>query len=245
MAGAHKTKKVHKVKHQRYHQNFSVCNFRNLEINFLHLSIQIYARKVTQAGRSIFTMKKFFFIFLIIPFFSIGQELSYLSYDINAVEQSVQLIWVVSAGNSCQNVELQHSTDGINFVTFFTYAGVCGDPNLTLSYDHTHQTPVVNQTNYYRLKINQDLTEIKSVFISRADEILVIPHPVKETSEIIFSQNNGIVEITVYNLSGGIMWRESYANAPFYVNANNFKSGFYILEVKQEARIIRQKILVL
>lgn len=54
------------------------------------------------------------------------------------VGTKVRVCWEVAAGNECQNVELQHSLDGENFETFYTYSGICGDPNITLGYDYVH-----------------------------------------------------------------------------------------------------------
>ena len=201
--------------------------------------------KATTLIQSLNSVKNILFISLLIPFFSFGQELSFLSYNLNPIQQSVQLVWQVSAGNSCQNVELQHSLNGKDFETFFTYVGVCGNPNAITSYDHTHQNPTTNKINYYRLKVNQDLTDVKTVFITGADEIIVLPHPVKETSQIIFNGSGNAAQVTVYNLNGGIIWQEHFDQEPVLINATEFNSGFYILQVNDNGQILTRKILVL
>ncbi|MBE0637216.1 MAG: hypothetical protein IH598_01695 [Bacteroidales bacterium] len=102
---------------------------------------------------------RLFFILLVFLFFGAmnlrGQQahpiLSY--FTAVRVNNTVQINWAISGGNTCNGILIQRSTDGIFFEVIGEIGGVCGSPDVDVPYVFTDENPESNQTNYYRLEL--------------------------------------------------------------------------------------------
>lgn len=146
---------------------------------------------------------RFFLTYLsFFPLLVFSQGLSFLDVSLEKVGTNVRVHWIVAAGNQCQDVEIQHSLDGKNFETVYTYAGICGDPNLTLGYDFTHQATVLNRANYYRIKVNQDRTPVLRTFINGHETLNVLTDFNTGNSWISFQNKGGIATLRLFDSAG-------------------------------------------
>lgn len=77
------------------------------------------------------------------------------NFSAQQISNSVNISWTVKAGFSCTDVNVEHSTDSINFISIYTYPGVCGATSEDQDYDFVQQNPDKNTNNYtisyYRL----------------------------------------------------------------------------------------------
>ena len=65
----------------------------------------------------------------------------------------VQLDWTMSAGNTCEGIDIYRSLDGSNFETVGTIPGICGDINSPVPFSWTDHSAPELTTVYYRLRL--------------------------------------------------------------------------------------------
>ena len=65
----------------------------------------------------------------------------------------VQLDWTMTAGNTCEGIDIYRSLDGSNFETVGTIPGICGDINSPVPFSWTDQSAPELTTVYYRLRL--------------------------------------------------------------------------------------------
>ena len=96
-------------------------------------------------------MKFFLFFFLLLGIQPAWSQINVESFTATQTGIEVKLDWVIGPGNTCADLEIQHSTDSVTFTTVFVYPGICGDATFSQSYSWTHAGPVCGTKNYYRV----------------------------------------------------------------------------------------------
>ncbi|MCU0433803.1 MAG: T9SS type A sorting domain-containing protein [Bacteroidia bacterium] len=90
-------------------------------------------------------------LFLLFVPLSLQAQVNILDFRATPVGDQLNISWTIGPGNTCEDLEVQHSTDSANFTMLFLYAGVCGDATFSQQYSWTHATPACGVKNYYRL----------------------------------------------------------------------------------------------
>ncbi|HTF05683.1 MAG TPA: hypothetical protein VK826_16765 [Bacteroidia bacterium] len=180
---------------------------------------------------------KFSFLFLLL--FVVNTARSQINVESFTATQTgieVKLDWVIGPGNTCADLEIQHSTDSITFTTVFVYPGICGDATFSQSYSWTHAGPMCGTKNYYRVvsmsggtlserSINVLCYGEAGILVSydRISGALTVNTevPVGQSWDISFFDLNGAL-IAVEKLNGN--------STNFYWESTH--SGMFIYEVK-------------
>ena len=125
-----------------------------------------------------------------------------------ALDGKLFITWTTHAGFSCQDIHIELSTDSISFIRKGTYFGLCGDTSEK-DYSFLVEDPFLNTTNYIRLELGNFGYSyvISEDVIYVENSVLILPHPVNEHSEMVFS-NPLREEITAlfYNLNGDLIY---------------------------------------
>ena len=103
-------------------------------------------------------------------------------------DAGVLITWVIGKGSQCPDVEVQHSTDSINFTSVYTYPGICGSNSDAASYTWMHSSPLPDQKNYYRIYIPT----------SGYSNVVAIHHHSFDNSGYIAAPNPSNGKVTVY-----------------------------------------------
>lgn len=82
---------------------------------------------------------------------TVSAQVNILDFRATPVGDELAISWTIGPGNTCEDLEVQHSTDSVNFTMLYLYAGVCGDATFSQQYSWTHTTPACGTKNYYRL----------------------------------------------------------------------------------------------
>jgi hypothetical protein len=187
-------------------------------------------------------MFKSFYIFLFIsPLLSFSQALAFLDVSTEVFGSKVRVNWEVAAGNQCQDVEVQHSLDGETFETIYTYAGICGDPNVTLGYDYTHKYPTLNHANYYRLKVNQDITKPTREFVAGKNQINLIRNERERYIEVDFYDFGGPFTMSIYSTNGALLYTESHDELTPTIYLPEVATSHYKILIIEQNGIVRSK----
>lgn len=144
-----------------------------------------------------------------------------LSFELNRFQNEIIVNWEIAGGSLCSGLQVEHSTDSINFTSIYDYPGVCGSSTANERYTFAHTNPSINKKNYYRINLSTNgISEILSItFIKLEDSgYALFPMPLESSSKIYFSNdNNETAAIIVYNSSGAI----AYQSQPTKTNEFN------------------------
>lgn len=78
-------------------------------------------------------------------------QVDVLFMEAEQLGNQVRITWTMGPGNTCDDLEIMVSTDNVNFSTFYTHVGICGNTNSEQSYQINHIDPSCDQINYYRI----------------------------------------------------------------------------------------------
>ena len=184
-------------------------------------------------------MRSLLFIFGLFYCFGLwAQEGRLAAFSVNELDRSnVQINWTMKAGVSCQNPEVQRSTDSLNFNSIYRYPGVCGGGDEQESYSWIDSRPIRSNKSYYRLKIDEGefstIVSVEAAMDFSQDPIRVYPIPTSDLLNITYLEELGkLEEIRLYN-SQGIEVRIDLASTledqPLGINVFSLPTGVYFL----------------
>ncbi len=121
------------------------------------------------------------------------------------------IIFTVKGGVQCSGVRIQHSTDSIAFNSIYEFPGVCGSPAGDETYTYTHDNPVKNKINYYRLEVGNlgiySDTVSYFYYYTGAGKLLITPNPCTRC-EIHLPQLKGDnYTIMLFNNTGNLLYK--------------------------------------
>lgn len=146
-----------------------------------------------------------------------------VAFEVNRFQNQVVVTWEIESGNLCSGVQVEHSSDSINFTSIYDYPGVCGSSTANERYSFSHTNPISNAKNYYRINLGANgVSEVLSIMFVKVEEngYALFPMPIEPNSKLYFSNdNNETVGIVIYNSTGAI----TYQSKP--TKANEFNLG--------------------
>jgi Secretion system C-terminal sorting domain len=119
--------------------------------------------------------------------------------------ESVTCNWSTATESHNDYFEIQHSEDGVHFITFNTIKGA-GNSTSILNYSSLHRSPKMGN-NYYRLKqVDNDgkatLSDSKVVDFD-VNELSLFPNPAH--SNLFFTDKESIVELQLFSTEGKLI----------------------------------------
>jgi hypothetical protein len=130
-------------------------------------------------------------------------ELNY--FFANQFNNKVELSWEVKQGSTCNGMQIERSTDSVNYSFIGEIPGVCGSTASAQKFQFTDISPMPFQKNYYRIIAGTGERFYKSVFFSYVKESFVmVPNPVRITDMVYFEPNQTFI-VTFYQLTGQII----------------------------------------
>jgi hypothetical protein len=150
----------------------------------------------------------------------------------------VNLSWTIGAGNTCEDLEVQHSTDSINYTTVYTYLGVCGNATFEQSYSWTHTQPVCGATNYYRLYTrtngNMAATTTFPVCLGEAGYRITVLSGQQAVRLTLDLQKSRRWELELYDAQGKIIVKQTLTAAEQTVILPALPAGLVIFRLGTE-----------
>lgn len=157
-----------------------------------------------------------------------------------AVQQDdgIYLRWTIKAGNTCDGTRIQRFSEGIGYENIGEIPGVCGNPDVSVSYDFTDSNPEKNKTNLYRLEMGilGNSSPVAIEYLVLNDEgFSVQPNPVKGRSRLLFNNPDNVeTTLLVADMSGKIVWQSETSNNYFFIDSNFLGSGMYMFTLKND-----------
>jgi hypothetical protein len=153
---------------------------------------------------------------------------------------NVLLNWVVSPGNTCADLELQLSTDSINYTTIYVYPGICGNTTSSQSYQFNHTSSECTEKRFYRLTSSSSgvFARTDLNFICYGDDGINVTYNV---STAIISVDADIPpgeqwRFSVYSFTGLTLSSHELTKGRNSVLWNPADSGIYIYTIEAASR---------
>lgn len=166
---------------------------------------------------------------------SIINAQSVLNYfNAQVLNAQVVLNWEVRFGNTCDGIEIQHSTDSISFVEIGEIAGVCGSKIENIAYQFIHPFPQKNRLNYYRLGLGGfGYSELETVeVLDFKNGYILRPNPIQEKVQISFEKDLGKFRLQIINLQGRRVLDTQEQGASIHVNTFDWPPGIYLFAIQ-------------
>lgn len=185
-------------------------------------------------------MKQFvFFWTLLIGSIAFSQNESVVSgFTASEHNGKVLLSWSIREGNTCNGIEIFHSTDSITFYKIGDIEGICGSDNASISYKFTDKTPELNESNYYKLSLGS----VGAMWVTKIDLVdlnggtsLVYPNPITKSGKLTFQNSNkSLVRLSVYSANGREMFIDFTSEEEFEIQTERLTPGVYYYKLSGE-----------
>jgi hypothetical protein len=175
-----------------------------------------------------------------------------VKYTVSKAENNALLRWTTASEVDNSHYEVEHSTNGTEFVTIGKVLSKSSYSTATQHYDFLH-TNTRKGINYYRLKqvdFNgaSEYSDVRSVVFDQNSVLSVYPNPVSDILNVVVPggvEEGSLVEIV--NASGKIVrsFRNNKSSGDvFSVNVSDISSGHYIIKIKTNTELFWEQLLI-
>lgn len=179
-----------------------------------------------------------------------AQKINLANFYLTQNDKEVLLSWTIDAGPTCNGITVWHSVDSINYTEVGNIAGVCGSTSSSIPYNFKHDSPVINKTNYYKLRLGYtQFSEVRFSYLEFIEhgKIIIKPNPSTDNVSIAFNNDkNETFSLTIIN-SAGLKVFESHGikENSIALNTSTFDNGnYYVLLMDSGGRVIKEKLLI-
>ena len=159
--------------------------------------------------------------------------LTWLSFTAKAQNNSQSLLqWTTAQEQNTKDFYIQHSADGINWVTIGSLPAA-GNSNSTTNYNFVHTNPVKG-LNYYRIKqtdvdsrYSYSLVRMLS-FTKALQPLTILGNPVN--NDVLTLEINMATSLAFYTADGKLLWREQVNAGTKTINVSRYAKGIYWLK---------------
>jgi len=159
--------------------------------------------------------------------------LTWLSFTATAQNNSQSLLqWATAQEQNTKDFYIQHSADGINWVTIGNLPAA-GNSNSTNYYNFVHTNPVKG-LNYYRIKQTDvdsrySYSPVRMLSFTRAlQPFTILGNPV--TNDVLTLQLNMTTSLAFYTADGKLLWREQVNAGTKTIDVSRYAKGTYFLK---------------
>lgn len=163
------------------------------------------------------------------------------NYFIAENNGKVFLNWTIVSGSTCNGIQIYRSTDNISYTQIGSIAGICGSSSSPVNYNFTDENPVKNKTNCYRLELggngSSEILSVEIIDIANGG-YQIRPNPFSIQTKIYFDNNRKQKsQLSIFNLTGKLVFATSSNEDFFELNAIDFLSGIYFFSITTEENL--------
>lgn len=182
---------------------------------------------------------------------ALGQRI--VNLQVFTLGNNVGIRFEISKGQSCNGYKILHSTDSINFKIVGDIAEVCGSTDESQIKNFTHNAPLLNTINYYKIDLFPlEVSKAVSIFVNSQQNNgpFIYPNPyLKENKSLSFRlpANANDIKAFIYDQSGQFI-RELILEINTdraSANINDLSNGLYIIRLSAGEKSYQSKLVVL
>ncbi len=165
-------------------------------------------------------------------------DIEYINFTVSKIEDVIQIDFTLNSGSTCYGIQIERSTDSIQFYNIGEIPGSCGSPTEPIRYSFIDKSPAINQTNFYRLNFGGAVhSETISLFYYVVPEKTVqsIPNPSNGIFKLKF--NNPLsdkLKIEIRNSLGISVFKEATTEENHDIDLNVLSKGIYQIFIYSE-----------
>jgi hypothetical protein len=159
--------------------------------------------------------------------------LTWLLFTAKAQNNSQSLLqWSTANEQNTKDFYIQHSTDGINWVTIGNLPAA-GNSTSTRHYNYVHDKPV-NGLNYYRIKQTDvdsrySYSPVRMLSFTKAlQPFIILGNPV--TNNVLTIHVNIAASLALYTADGKLLWQEQVNAGTRSIDVTSYAKGIYLLK---------------
>lgn len=157
--------------------------------------------------------------------------------------------WKIGQGNSCIDMNIERSTDSVNYLKIGEYRGLCGSNDSDTHYEWFDNAELnVNSGYWYRINASNGTVVSKPASVqfrdSNAGAVSIVPNPMISSSVIYYANTTGDkVQLLLFDMSGRLLYRsEKSAANQFnidnsYGRTGNLLPGTYLVKILSEGQV--------
>jgi hypothetical protein len=182
---------------------------------------------------------KLLILFVLSFHFGFAQQDSIFSFfNIRQENNKVVVFITINGGIQCSGLQVQRSTDSINFIQVHEFPGICGSPGADESYVWIDDFPVRNTINYYRLEIGNlgIISDIRSVFFQyfESDKLLITPNPCEDCTVRFPNDQREKVRIQLFSIDGKFLMEEETTNNFYSLKDFDLQGSIFFVSIFYE-----------
>ncbi|HEY5969338.1 MAG TPA: T9SS type A sorting domain-containing protein [Chitinophagaceae bacterium] len=159
--------------------------------------------------------------------------LTWLSFTATVQNNSQSLLqWSTAHEQNTKDFYLQHSADGINWITIGSIPAA-GNSNSTRHYNYIHTNPVKG-LNYYRIKQTDvdsrySYSPVRMLSFTRAlQPFTILGNPI--TNDVLTLQVNMASSLAFYTADGKLLWQKQVNAGTRSIDVSSYAKGTYLLK---------------
>lgn len=179
----------------------------------------------------------YFISFLLLRLTSWAQDADpYLSkFFAVQVDETVYVRWTINAGSTCNDTYIERSEDGISYSRIGLIGGICGSPDLPVTYEFTDTMPLVNRTSYYRLVLGYlGYSSPKTLEFIRFNDkgYFLGPNPFNDHTRITFKNDeNREYRLIITDMKGRQVMERMTTGHEFFIRREELEAGTYMFRL--------------
>lgn len=158
-------------------------------------------------------------------------------FNVYEVGGTVYISCIISAGRTCNGIDVLRSEDSLIYKSVGHIDGVCGNSYTPVPYNFTDKNPIKNKPSYYKLELGgYGYSEALSINIidTKAFGFQVRPNPARERTVIYFDNDfNDDYELTLFNANGSKVVTKVTSTNQFPLELSAFKNGIYFFIINK------------
>ena len=186
-------------------------------------------------------MKKLKLLLLSVLSFHFGfaqQDSIFSFFNVQQESNKVVVFLTINGGIQCSGLQVQRSTDSINYNLVHEFPGICGSPGADESYFWVDDSPIKNEINYYRLEVGNlgIVSDHKSVFFQffEGDKLLITPNPCEECTVRFPNDQREKVRIQLSSIDGKFLMEEETTNNFYSLKDFDLQGAIFFLSIFYE-----------
>ena len=197
-------------------------------------------------------MKKTLVLLLLIGncYVGIAQKVNLSNFFLIPNNKDVLLYWTIDSGPTCNGITVWRSSDSINYIEIGSIGGICGSSSSAIPYNFTDGNPILNQTNYYKIRLGYtQFSDVKTVHIKYTEpgKLIIKPNPSSDNVIIEFNNENSIkYELTITNSVGNRVYvKGDISGNKVDLNTTGWGEGTYFVTlIEAGGKIFKEKLII-
>lgn len=197
-------------------------------------------------------MKKLLVLLLLIGncYDGSAQKVNLSNFFLIPNNKQVLLYWTIDSGPTCNGISVWRSTDSINYSEIGNIGGICGSSSSAIPYNFTDDSPTLNQTNYYKIRLGySQFSEVKTVNIKyiTPGKLIIKPNPSSDNVAIEFNNETADkYELIITNSAGNRVYlKDNISGSTIELNTNGWGAGTYFVTlIEQGGNIFQEKLII-